>query len=406
MKKFIYSNSFLLLIYLFSLTGLFSQSNRSESCAGEFVCIIEIETEDGVELRVKNKNANPWTRNSLKIEANVTNLESPIEFPLFTVIKGTDEALIAKFTAKEKGKYQYRSFAYRVRPGDWDAIHDDSVVYELPFEENKRIKIGQGYNGKATHKGQFAYAVDFTMPIGTPVLAAREGYVVTSENKYTEGGLREDLWSKANFIILQHEDGTVASYAHLNRGGVAVRTGDKISRGQLIGYSGNTGYTQGPHLHFEVHKPNKKFEVTTIPTVFKTQNSERDTLLGYFVYWRPRPNESKPTDFLLDEDISLCKLSSKTERQACGSDYFRLGETIVVSLDFIQPGDHKIEVTVTKLDGKVKTPIIEWQSQLTNVFEGSYFPLQNSPNFEGKWQVEVKVDGGLRKTLYFEAGRK
>ncbi|TGN14145.1 M23 family metallopeptidase [Leptospira ilyithenensis] len=405
MKKYIYSNSFLLLFYLFFLNGLFSQTNRTESCAGEWVCIIEVETENGIELKVKNKNANPWTRNSLKIEANITNLESDLEFPLFTVVKGTEENFITKFTFKEKGKYHYRSFGYRVRPGDWDSIHDDTAVYELPFEDGKRIRIGQAYNGKVTHQGQFAYAVDFTMPIGTPILAAREGYVVALESKFTEGGFRPDLWTKANFITIQQEDGTIANYAHLNKGGVVVRVGDKVSGGQLIGYSGNTGYTQGPHLHFEVHKPNKKFEVTTVPTVFRTQNGERDTLKEYFVYWKPKPGEPRPTDFILDEDIVLCKLSLKGERTACGSENFKLGESVIVSLDFIQPGEHKIEVSVTKLDGAVRPFMLEWKSRLDTVFEGKYFELVKSPYFQGNWKAEVKVDDQLRKTLNFEVGK-
>ncbi|BDA77755.1 metalloendopeptidase [Leptospira kobayashii] len=366
--------------------------------------MIEIETEDGVELKFRNKNANPWTRNSIKIEANITNLESNTEFPLFTVIKGTEENFITKFTFKEKGKYYYRSFGYRVRPGDWDSVHDDSVIYELPFEDGKRIKIGQAYNGKVTHQGQFAYAIDFTMPIGTPILAAREGYVIATESKFTEGGFSPELWTKANFVSIQQEDGTVANYAHLNKGGVAVRVGDKVSAGQLIGYSGNTGYTQGPHLHFEIHKPNKKFEATTVPTVFKTQNGERDTIKEYFVYWKPKPGESKPVDFLLDEDIILCKLNAKRERIACGSENFKLGESVIVSLDFIQPGDHKIEVTVINLEQSVKPLMLEWRSRLENVYEGGYFELSKSPYIQGKWKAEVKVDDRFRKTLNFSVG--
>ena len=83
---------------------------------------------------------------------------------------------------------------------------------------------------------------------------AREGIVVGAEGSNNRGGLSPDYRQYANYVIIEHSDGTMGNYYHLKQGGTAVRIGQKVAQGDLIGYSGNTGYTSGPHLHFSVSK--------------------------------------------------------------------------------------------------------------------------------------------------------
>jgi murein DD-endopeptidase MepM/ murein hydrolase activator NlpD len=99
----------------------------------------------------------------------------------------------------------------------------------------------QVYNGKG-HTG-----VDFAASIGTPVRAAKSGTVVGVANT----DLVRGCYSYGKWVMIKHFDGLSTLYAHLSLQTVSI--GDSVDAGQVIGYSGNTGYTTGPHLHFGVY---------------------------------------------------------------------------------------------------------------------------------------------------------
>lgn len=131
------------------------------------------------------------------------------------------------------------------------AIHSDSVNYCLPFSKHNTFVLSQGENSK-THTGDHQFAYDFAMPIGSPVHAARSGIIRQIIDGFKDKAQTEEFKTQGNYILIEHDDGTLAVYAHLDHKGAAIKVGDKIQVGKLIGYSGNTGYTSGPHLHFEV----------------------------------------------------------------------------------------------------------------------------------------------------------
>lgn len=149
-------------------------------------------------------------------------------------------------------------------PGDPRARPQD-IDYLLPLE-GEAWGFGQGWNGVFSHTEPASrYAIDLAADEGTPVLAAREGVVMQVEDNFEGAGLdREKFGGRANLIRVLHADGTMAVYAHLQPDSVMVRAGARVSRGQRIAASGNTGFSSGPHLHF-VLQVNRDMQLVSIP---------------------------------------------------------------------------------------------------------------------------------------------
>ncbi len=131
---------------------------------------------------------------------------------------------------------------------------DNSYVYRLPFAKGSKFLLIQAYNSKMSHRNELS--LDFKMKKGSKVCAARGGVVIAVKEDSNVGGLKDEYLSQGNHIIIQHEDGSRAMYWHLQNNGALVNVGDSVIKGQLIGYSGNTGYTAFPHLHFQVQDVN------------------------------------------------------------------------------------------------------------------------------------------------------
>lgn len=106
---------------------------------------------------------------------------------------------------------------------------------------------------RAMHEG-----LDFTADVGTPVMAAADGVILTA-------GYHPDY---GNVIDIDHGDGLVSRYAHLSR--IDVKGGALIKRGEQIGALGSTGRSTGPHLHFEV----RMLGVAQDPAIFLKQGKE------------------------------------------------------------------------------------------------------------------------------------
>lgn len=143
----------------------------------------------------------------------------------------------------------------------------DSYIYELPFAPGSSHKVVQGYGGWFSHKG--LAALDFYMPAGTPVYAAREGVVFRYKDNSNEGGILPGYKNKANYIMIQHPDGSYGCYWHLQHNGVVTKKGF-VHKGELIGYSGSTGFVLAPHLHFSVKRKLNYNKDSFVRTKFNT----------------------------------------------------------------------------------------------------------------------------------------
>ena len=153
--------------------------------------------------------------------------------------------------------------------------YDTLFNYGLPFLKGKRYKILQGQNTNFTHKGSFSrYAIDFKMNVGQTVCAIRDGLVVNVKENSNKGGRNRRYLKDANYVVLAHNDGTFSQYVHLKKDGAIVEIGDTVKKGEPIGYSGNTGMSTEPHLHFAVYKPTTNgFE--SIPFILNTYPSSK-----------------------------------------------------------------------------------------------------------------------------------
>lgn len=101
---------------------------------------------------------------------------------------------------------------------------------------NPQIYNGSGHNG-----------VDFSAPSGTPLQAALAGVVTDTGNTDAAPG----CYSFGKWVLVKHANGLSTLYAHLSS--ITVAPGESLATGQLVGYSGMTGYATGPHLHFAVY---------------------------------------------------------------------------------------------------------------------------------------------------------
>lgn len=143
----------------------------------------------------------------------------------------------------------------------------DKYEYDLPFKKGAEHRVVQGYGGLFSHRN--IAALDFAMPTGTPVYAAREGTVYSYKDDNDEGGPFSEYKNKANYIIIRHDDGSFGCYWHLQKGGVLVKHGH-VSKGQQIGFSGASGFILRSHLHFSV-KLKLNYQMNSfIRTKFKT----------------------------------------------------------------------------------------------------------------------------------------
>jgi hypothetical protein len=241
-----------------------SQGGRSPVLAagGDLLAELEMVRQgDVTDLYVSNRLAGP-----VQVELrqyNVVDAEFLPALPLQQVLPAGTRQLISRI------QFHSPTARYHVvlsgTPGDPKVVIRD-VSYSLPIDEQSDWHLGEGFHGGYSHDDlPNRYAVDLVAPEGSAVLAARSGIVMQTEDGFVEHGAdRRKYADRANLIRILHDDGSMGLYAHLRAGGVLVRTGERVELGQHIGYSGNTGYSTGPHLHFAV-QINNGMKLVSIP---------------------------------------------------------------------------------------------------------------------------------------------
>jgi murein DD-endopeptidase MepM/ murein hydrolase activator NlpD len=242
-------------------------SSALADCRDDWICVDAVDQGGNVELRAENLRDYPVTY-TLRVRSDTFDVAGPTTV---TRTLGPRESALAMLLNRADGRSggHYRYFL-EWTVGDKDAVHDDAYLYALPYATGESYRVLQGYGSRFSHTGLEAYAVDFDMPEGTPVHAARGGTVARVEESHSIGCWEDGCGRYANYIVILHDDGTTGEYYHLQKAGALVDVGDVVSRGQRIGLSGNTGHTTMPHLHFAVYRATEWGNTQSIPVRFRS----------------------------------------------------------------------------------------------------------------------------------------
>jgi murein DD-endopeptidase MepM/ murein hydrolase activator NlpD len=253
MKKF----TFLFLIITLSI--------RIVSAQEKPITIYYEKSDSGFNFYANNQDLVPYTVkiNFQKLE-NLENNSGQKSF-VRTIPPQSSGLKVLEMKKLKENKSTSFDFNFLYTIGDPSLKVDENYPYLLPYRHGKRVRVGQGNNGAGTHRG--INAIDFNLEVGDSIFAAREGIVIEVKEDSNTGGNAPQFEPYGNFIKVYHDDGTLGSYVHLVKNGSLVERGAKINRGQLIGISGNTGYSSGPHLHFMVAQ-NRDFQNITLPIKF------------------------------------------------------------------------------------------------------------------------------------------
>ncbi len=236
-------------------------------CRDDWICVNAVTQGGNVELRAENLQDYPVTY-TLRVRTRYFEVSGPTTVT-HTLAPQESASVMMLSRADERFEGRYRYF-FEWTVGDKDAVHDDDHLYALPYASGNSYRVLQGYGSRFSHTGLEAYAVDFDMPEGTPVHAARGGVVARVQESHSIGCWEDGCGRYANFIVILHSDGTTGEYYHLQKGGALVEVGDHVVQGQKIGLSGNTGHTTMPHLHFAVYRATEWGNTQSIPVRFKS----------------------------------------------------------------------------------------------------------------------------------------
>ncbi|XLZ69123.1 M23 family metallopeptidase [Massilia sp. SR12] len=150
--------------------------------------------------------------------------------------------------------------------------------WRLPLESGRVSSFFGAARGGRAHGG-----IDFSVPHNTPVMATNDGTVVASSMGYKGDS------KYGNVVVIEHEGGLRSLYAHLNKRHVNV--GDSVAAGELIGLSGATGRSTGPHLHLEAYQDGTRID----PNRFLLANLENGALPSAMRAKRTGVEEVPPT---------------------------------------------------------------------------------------------------------------
>jgi len=194
------------------------------------------------------------------------------------------EELAGDYVEVSKTIFNANNSSYWLPIGSEVTTETDGKVFAKDTPVNTYMTSSYGYRIDPLGRGtKFHSGVDFACGLGSGVVnivAAKDGIVVyptaSSPKNCKDGtGLDSCGGGYGNYVIIQHSDGNYTLYAHLSYNSVTVTAGDSVEQGQVIGKMGSSGYSTGPHLHFEVREGQVDKSATVDPMGYVSLENPR-----------------------------------------------------------------------------------------------------------------------------------
>lgn len=294
---------------------------------------------------------------------NLVNLTPDTEMPFSIQMEpGVEQQYLFSLIPGDGDRLSYR-FSYTFSRGNPNSVSPDgNFLYSFPYTHGSKHRVTQGYNGRFTHMDDNRYALDFDLEIGTPVLAARSGLVVEVKEDSNIGGRSVSYGPHGNYILIMHDDGTFGNYVHLRQNGALVEVGEEVEQGEHIGFSGNTGRSSGPHLHFDVRIPLENGRMQSIPIRLRGRNGEPIQPEEGEIYYAYQPGGEDFTE-IFGADIKnddFAEYSGRTEVQ--DNLDFRVEQTdltyvIYIGNGFEYPVEAEVELRLENMTSTRPSPV-------------------------------------------------
>lgn len=139
---------------------------------------------------------------------------------------------------------------------------------EAPWACEDTYPCTQGNGGATSHTGMGQYAWDFGLPLGTEIKAAQGGTITKIRMDSQSGGCSQAFANDPNYVVIDHGDGTTGLYLHVEANSSPFSLGDVVETGDTIARVGLTGWTCGPHLHFQVQEQCASWWCQSLPAEF------------------------------------------------------------------------------------------------------------------------------------------